>query len=408
MPRKESEKKKVSNSSANFHLVVNHYVDLEDKKMHEDIHLQCSNKGEIDKSKYVGKPIIIEGKYKMIWDPTIIIPTIPEVKFFICQSEIAPKTGRPHLQCYFELNKKTTSLVAQKLLQLPHDVPQFRQKTREHGINYVTKEKTRDPLGIFYSTDDKYNRGKGRRTDITIISDEIKLGMRIDQVMDKYPSEYNRYNKFIKDACLKYSKKRTTYPEVIIRYGTSGTGKSESWFNLQKENADEVFVLQFNDVPGKLWFDGYYQQKYCVFEEFKPSKMDITTLLTFLDKGMKTVEYKGASTQFNSPIIIITSNTNPLEWYKNANDEHRLALIRRLSDFGKVYHHRYGTDPHDRTPLIKSIAEKYRSSAEERRKAIERDDEICNSFALFTGEQDCMDENDRINNDDFTIEENVI
>lgn len=67
--------------------------------------------------------------------------------------------------------------------------------------------------------------------------------------MDKYPSEYNRYNKFIKDYCLKYSSKRSTYPEVILRYGTSGTGKSESWFNLQKENADDIFVLQFNDVP---------------------------------------------------------------------------------------------------------------------------------------------------------------
>ena len=64
---------------------------------------------------------------------------------------------------------------------------------------------------------------------------------------------------------------------------------------------------------------------------------------------MKTVEYKGSSTQFNSPIIIITSNINPLEWYKNADPQHRLALIRRLAEFGKVYHHRYGTEPYDRT-----------------------------------------------------------
>lgn len=400
MTKKKMLKKQPSNSSKYFHLVVNHYVDLEDPNMHINPKLQNLGQGDPKCSKYIGKPIIVDGKYKMVWDPSEVIPTIPEVTFFICQSEIAPKTGRPHLQCYFELNKKTTSLMAQNLLRLPHDTPQFRLKTREHNISYVSKERTRDPLGIFYSTSDKYNQGKGRRTDITIIANEIKSGLRLDQIMDKYPSEYNRYNKYIKDACLKYSKKRDTYPEVIVRYGTSGTGKSESWFNIQKENPEEVFVLQFNDVPGKLWFDGYYQQKYCVFEEFKSSKMDIATLLTFMDKGMKTVEYKGSSTQFNSPVIIITSNINPLEWYKNANDEHRLALIRRLAEFGKVYHHRYGLEPYDRTPQIKDIAERYRSSEEQRKSAIARDDEIFSNFKLFENKEDTyeLDESDRIHN----------
>lgn len=128
MPRKVVDKKQNSNSSKYFHLVVNHYVDLEDQSMHTNTKLQTLGQGDVTFSKYIGKPLIQDGKYKMIWDPTEIIPAIPEITFFICQSELAPKTGRPHLQCYFELNKKTTSLVAQKLLKLAHDVPQFRQK----------------------------------------------------------------------------------------------------------------------------------------------------------------------------------------------------------------------------------------------------------------------------------------
>lgn len=98
---------------------------------------------------------------------------------------------------------------------------------------------------------------------------------------------------------------------------------------------------------------------------------------------MKTVEYKGSSTQFNSPIIIITSNINPLEWYKNADPQHRLALIRRLAEFGKVYHHRYGTEPYDRTLQIKDIADRYRCSEEQKEKAIKRDDYVFDNFDLF-------------------------
>jgi len=214
--------------------------------------------------------------------------------------------------------------------------------------------------------------------------EEIQNGMRADQIMVKYPSEFNHYYKFIKDACLKFSSKRVEYPKVIIRYGTSGTGKSESWYKEQLKNADDVYVLSFSDVPGKLWFDGYYQQPICVFEEFKPSKMDITTLLTFMDRGMKTVEFKGSSIQFNSPTIIITTNINPLEWYKNANDDHRLALLRKiLACNGEVYHHRYNQEPFDRTPQIQAICDKYRTSGVQIKEAIQRDDDIFNNYTLF-------------------------
>jgi len=79
------------------------------------------------------------------------------------------------------------------------------------------------------------------------------------------------FNKYIKDAYLLYTKKRTEHPKLIIRYGGSGTGKSESWYKLQQNNENDVFKLTFEGANQTVWWDEYHNQKYVVFEEYKPA-----------------------------------------------------------------------------------------------------------------------------------------
>jgi len=379
-------------SSCNFAFTVNHYVDLEDPLMHDDISLQggeteVRNGKRIALSMYQGKPLIDgDGKLIMIWDPRIIIPAIPEVKYFICQSEIAPETKRPHLQCYLELDIKTTSKVCQKLLKLPHDCPSFRIKCRARNITYCSKSKSYDPRGIRWSTDDNFNFGKGRRTDLEKILKEIQGGLKRHEILAKYPHEFNMYSRFITEACFQYLKPRTTYPNLIIRYGVSGSGKSSSWFKLQREDKDQVYVVPFKDNPSTLWFDGYHQQKYCIFEEFSPNKVSLTELLTFLDMGMKAVEVKGGFTQFDSENIIITTNVHPLTWYEHAKGDHRLGLIRRIADLATVYFHEDGVEPEDRTQLFKDISKKYKTSPEAKLKRKAVDESIYANYNPYSSD----------------------
>lgn len=386
-------------SSHRFAFALNHYVDLEDQEMHVDTKLQIGPNGE-----YIGKPILDkDGIYKMIWDPRVMVPNNKKIKYFICKSEICPTTGRPHLQMYFELYKsdgrpyKTTSTAAAKLMQFPggSGLPSYALKCALANITYVKKEVTTDKKGIYYCTDEMYElkSRSGKRSDIDELKQKIKDGMRLHEVLDSYPELYNKYNKFVKDACLLYAKKRAEYPTLVIRYGATSTGKSQSWFKLQQQDPSQVFVLPLQDLTrgNVMWFEGYYQQKYCVFEEFKPSSMSIATLLTFLDIGSKLVQFKGGSTQFNSPNIIITTNIHPLDWYKNANPEHRLALFRRIADIGKVYEHVYNGDPIDRTSKFVEIKKKYISSDVEKYRKIKESDQKYDNFVLYDDIQHQLD-----------------
>lgn len=387
-----SEVTKRTGSSCNFAFPVNHYVDLEDSEMHNDIKLQggdieMRNGKCVALSMYKGKPKLdANGKLVLIWDPRIIIPAIPEVKYFICQSEICPKTLRPHLQCYLELNFKTTSKNAQKLLKLPNDCPSFRVKCRARNITYCSKVKSYDPRGIRWSTDDNFNFGKGRRTDLEKILKEIQGGLKRHEILAKYPHEFNMYSRFITEACFQYLEPRTTYPKLIIRYGVSGSGKSSSWFKLQREDKNEVYVVPFKDSASTLWFDGYHQQKYCIFEEFSPNKVSLTELLTFLDMGMKAVEVKGGFTQFDSANIIITTNVHPLTWYEHAKGDHRLGLIRRIAEIGTVYFHEDGVEPEDRTHLFKDISNKYKTSPEAKLKRKAVDESIYANYNPYSSD----------------------
>lgn len=334
-----------------------------------------------------------------------------EYKELVYQAEICPKTKKLHFQGCFKANFKTTwPNIKNTMFANCPTIHLELCKDWMSSVTYCSKIDTYDTNTNIRikdvedeTTKSIKKKNQGSRQDIKVVINDIKNGSKLHDIMIKYPSQYNKYHKLIKDSCFFYAKKRIVPPKLIIRFGEPGTGKSESWIKLQMENEQNIYKLDFKDCPGTIWFDGYYQQKYLIFEEFKPARMDICTLLTFIDGGEKHLEVKGGTTQLNSEYIIITSNLHPLDWYNKATPLHRLALLRRISQYGQVFYHSIGNAPEDITHEFIKLFNSFRSptvdqSAAKRQKMLNKFKNYYINDELDNNEYQFMDVEEKLSN----------
>lgn len=113
------------------------------------------------------------------------------VRFLIYGYETAPTTGTPHLQGYFELHNAKSQKSIKKWLpkaKLIFDV----KGTAEQNRVYCMKEHNG---GFEFGKPAE----QGSRNDIHELMKFLKSGATIDEVQDKYPREYLKYHKVIKE-----------------------------------------------------------------------------------------------------------------------------------------------------------------------------------------------------------------
>lgn len=112
---------------------------------------------------------------------------------------------------------------------------------------------------------------------------------------------------------------------VDIYWGVSGVGKTRrAWY--EAGSITDVYIKN----PNTKWWDGYRGQKTVIFDEFT-GRIDISYILTWLDRYPCMVEIKGYSTPLLADRFFFTSNVNPRDWYPDANPEQIRGLLRRVS-----------------------------------------------------------------------------
>jgi len=113
------------------------------------------------------------------------------------------------------------------------------------------------------------------------------------------------------------SQKPRNHPmEVIIYWGTAGTGKSKS--------AHEQWPNAYW-VPKGKWWPGYANQETIIVDEFY-GWWEYDFVLRLCDRYPLTIETKGGHAQFNSKRIVFTSNSQWETWWTKTHD---LAPFRR-------------------------------------------------------------------------------
>lgn len=232
-------------------------------------------------------------------------------KYLIIGKEIGDK-GTPHLQGYGEFVKQIRSTQIKKINNRMHF--ESRKGSQAQAIAYCKKDNKFVEIGE--------KKIQGKRNDLLLIRDAIKGGSSYKDILETY--ELNGSQIRVLETYFSYLEgERKDKPIVKWIYGKSGAGKTKY-----------VYDTYASDVYKKdetKWWDGYDKQKVCLLDDFRGSHMKFTYLLSLLDRYPHRVEIKGGFRQFDSKIIIITSNKHPKDVY-NKEDEEINQLLRRIDE----------------------------------------------------------------------------
>lgn len=258
-------------------------------------------------------------------------------KYIIIGKEVAPTTGTPHLQGYFEFKSGKRFDTIEKICKGIKLIPakgnakqnrdycckgeQSKEEWEEFGINGPN-------YGLNADTwEDGDMSEQGKRMDLEEAMSDIKSGMKeLDffethpMVMFRYPKACDRY----RILCEKDRMKGFNKKEVSVLWGETGTGKTRSAIEL----FPDAFIVSSTQTG--LWWDGYDGEETVILDEFRDNAVGLSQLLRILDGYYCQVPIKGGSRTLCAKNIIITSNTNPQSWYHGCDKKSRLALFRRF------------------------------------------------------------------------------
>ena len=240
----------------------------------------------------------------------------PNVKYGIFGFEVGEEEKTPHIQGYVRFrstvgfNAMAHKLVRARLERANGDDMQNKK--------YCSKDDNHEEYG------EAEESKQGSRNDIKAVSQLIRSG-EIEQTdfMFDYPEMYVRYGRMFDRMFAEVAPKRTTEPNIIWRYGLSGTGKTRHIF----DNHDNVYVKD-----NTLWWDGYKSGDVILIDDFD-NNIPYRVLLRILDRYQYQGQIKGGYVQVNSPHIYITCEFPPTHYWCG---NELLQITRRLSSIVHV------------------------------------------------------------------------
>jgi hypothetical protein len=207
--------------------------------------------------------------------------TIHGVKYFIGQREIAPTTGKEHIQFFIDFAKQVYWTEVQALLnKCVHEGIHFAQrraKTKQQAREYCCKEKSR--IGQVMEFGEFVEERS--RNDLTEIIERVKQGATNGELLAEYPTQFFRYNKAIET--VRKTLRETEYEdkfrimETVYIYGSPRTGKTR--YIMEKYGYRNVCRITIYE---KWLFENYKGQPVVLFDEFDGTPR-LTEMNDYLD-----------------------------------------------------------------------------------------------------------------------------
>lgn len=242
-------------------------------------------------------------------------------KYLVGQVEVAPETGRYHLQAFGVLGTKKRLTQMKKLDADAHWEPM--QGTMAQCKQYCTKEETRIEGPWEYGE----LKTAGRPNSLSECTKMVKEGKTDGEIAEEMPELYVRHYKGLHQLriALKIAgPARDWPPEIWVLYGPSGTGKSR----YANEHWPDAYWKSFGDP----WWDMYTGEETIVLDDFRPGFMTLTCAQHLLDRYKMLVPIKGGYVQILAKRIVITSNLHPREWFEK---DRECTILRRINDYAQ-------------------------------------------------------------------------
>lgn len=268
------------------------------------------------------------------WCFTLNNPTINEIDlqhaledlgadYIVFQLEEG-EAGTPHYQGFvcFSSKKRLTSL-ANQIEGAPHW--EIARGTVSQNRTYCTKEEGRIGEPTEWGTPPPE---KGARTDLWEIHSKLKAGtLSTKDYANEHFDLFVRYPKLVENYELSQIEPRRDGCEihVTLLLGLAGAGKS---FLAKRLAAELGLGPVYRHSLGK-WWDGYRGERVVIFDDFRGHSLSITDFKLVFDRYALRVQVKGASCDLAATHFFITSNVNPLDWWREEIATREEAAITR-------------------------------------------------------------------------------
>jgi len=247
-----------------------------------------------------------------------------KIKYFAYAQETCPETGNIHLQGFAQAWDKMRLAQWRDLFPNIHMEPMM--GTFRENRAYCSKE------GQLVEFGEKPNEN-GIKTTIINFKRKIDAGEQVLDIADSedyFPTFLQYRNGFKEYASYKRHKrlrKDRTEPEVYVRIGPPGTGKTR-WM-------DEQFGLDgWNFAPDNTgkWFDGC-DCDVVLFDDVSVDAIPpLDTFKKLLDRYGSKQPTKGGYLWWHPKVIVLTSNSHPKDWWPNATAFDFGAIERRIKE----------------------------------------------------------------------------
>lgn len=262
-------------------------------------------------------------------DPTT---WFPHCRYLVFQLEKG-ENNTPHYQGYLVLKDAQRLSFLKKISPAAHW--EIRAGSHQQAKDYCTKAegRLREPVEMGEEprlpgrkeSDDRF------RHIITLIKD----GANDKQLLEEDPQTFVKHFPGLQRARITIAKvSRNWRTRCIVLWGPTGTGKSRFLADLNQRFPGEVYWKP-KDEASSNWWDGLEpDHKYVVIDEFYGDK-PFYFMTKLLDSNPLLVPIKTSFVDVHPCTVIITSNDDPANWYKNLPPGRKAVLFRRLTVIAK-------------------------------------------------------------------------
>lgn len=243
-----------------------------------------------------------------------------EMEYLVVGKEVAPTTGRVHLQCYVRFKKRKELKTAKNCLPDGAHLEQAKG-TEKQNREYCIKEGDYKEFGSY----DEKEGQQGRRSDLEEVAEKIKAGASLKAIAEENSATFIKNHAGIEKLArlLLPPPPPTRDVQTTILWGPTGTGKTH--------RVRTLFPEAYLVIPGRDPWGDYSNQDVIFFDEFDWKLWTPQDMNRYLDKWPCSLSARYNNKQAYWTKIFICSNENPQDWWPMENARLKGAFDRRVT-----------------------------------------------------------------------------
>lgn len=256
--------------------------------------------------------------------------------YFCMSDEIGIEEKTPHTHVYISFTNARHFNTVRKAFDNVAHVDECKGSPDENR-DYVFKEgkweadeKADTNLReTHYEEGELPERHQGQRNDLTAISDDVKNGLDVYEIIEKYPNQAFNIDRLSRLVNLQKERQfRLVFREIHVTYLSGSTGSGKTRYVMEKYGYQNVYRVTDYQHP----FDSYNFEKVILFEEFR-GDLPIKDMLKYLEGYPLQLPCRYSNKTACYTQVYLCSNISLDEQFcdvQRCEEETYLAFIRRI------------------------------------------------------------------------------